>query len=169
MLITPYTQTHALKRFKVSVSDQLSDKGLKNEYHNVTIEDDWRYRCKWVRIFIFLSLIRLYLYNWAKRLDNEKQLRRGITVVVCIRIFSKIFFFKKMTSLGVFEVADHESDICFSIWDICTKIYQKNINFYKYQFFAKIQWLALAPLISPPIIAFLAERNRPQCVQRKPW
>ena len=37
----------------------------KGQRTNITTEDedDWLYRCKWVRIFIFLNLIRLYLYN----------------------------------------------------------------------------------------------------------
>ena len=61
LLFPIYAYNHTFNRFKVSVSDQLSDKGPKDENYNVTIEDDWRYRCKWVRIFIFLSLIHFYL------------------------------------------------------------------------------------------------------------
>ena len=35
------------------------------------------------------------------------------TSVVCIHLFSKIFDFQKITSSGVFSVADHESDLSF--------------------------------------------------------
>ena len=58
-------------------------------------------------------------------------IRKGISAVH-LHIFFKIFVFRGDTFFGVFEVADHEFDIIFPIWGICTKIEQENFNFSKF-------------------------------------
>ena len=40
----------------------------------------------------------------------------------------------KFTFLGVFVVANHESDIHFVEWGIRTRIYQENRNYYQLRF-----------------------------------